>query len=264
MTDLSYTQEFYLCAVNQKGKFPWTNAEASRCLLAGAAMELLESGVVARDAKGRLVIGRAWGDGTVERPLGEAAAGDGLVRPAEAQETAYQAPPEPAEPGPAGEPGAYLRPLYEEIAGFPKPKALDGLAEYYLMGLTSKHLARLMQAIGASLWEAECADVIPDDDPARIRYAPRHDATMRVVEKIRSEVLEAGAMPDDMLTLVFLLDRSGIIRDYFSKIDVAALKARLKEVRQSPVPSAAREMLDKIDQDMAVMMAVISASTVIH
>ena len=263
MSDLSYTQEFYLCAVNAKGKFPWTNEEALRCLLAGATMELLESGVIARDAKGKLHAARAWGDDAVaERLLGDdspyhdaSRTPDPLARPAGANtvddRAAYaELAPEPTA---TGEPGAYLKPLFDAIAGFPKAKGVDGLVEFYLFGVNPKPFARLVQAIGASLWDAECADQVPGDDQ---RYAPRRDATMRVIEKIRAEVLEAGSMPDDMVTLVYLLDRANIIRDYFSKIDAAALKARLKEVRASAVPSPAREVLDKIDQVSALMVAV--------
>jgi len=212
MTDITYTQQFYLCAVNSKGKFPWGNEAASRCLLAGATLELLDSGVITLDVEGTLGVACAWGDWTVSRPLGGAAAYEVLTDVA-------------VEPAATGEPGAYLQPLYDTIAGFAKPTGLDGLAQVYLYGLDTDPQALLVQYIGASLWEMECADAVPGDNPAKQRYAPRGDATLTVVGKIRAEVLEADAPAVGPLTLAYLLNRAGIARDCVGKPDAARLKA---------------------------------------
>lgn len=61
MTNLSYTQEYFLCAVNGKGNIPALNdAEISACFIVGGITELLHHGYIARDEKDRLIAGRAW------------------------------------------------------------------------------------------------------------------------------------------------------------------------------------------------------------
>ena len=60
MERLSYTQEFYLVSVNEKGKM--RTLERHVCFVVGGMMELLEGGYIERDIKNRLVAARAWDD----------------------------------------------------------------------------------------------------------------------------------------------------------------------------------------------------------
>jgi hypothetical protein len=50
------------------------------------------------------------------------------------------------------------------------------------------------------------------------------------------------------------LDLSRVIRDYFSKVEGAALKARLKEVRASEVYVSVKHMIDYL---MAAVVAIV-------
>ena len=244
MSDLSYTQELYLCAVNEKGKLmTMRRDEASAGLVAGVTMELLELGLVALDDKDKLVVSKSWG-----------AADD---QPEE--DYPFEEPSGPL----AKEPPSYLRGPYETIAAFKKPSGIDKVAEHYLFGMSGKPFQGLLREVGASLWAVECADEVPGKDGAKKRYAPRREATMRVIEKLRAEFLEAGAMSDETVCLALLLDRSGLIRDYFSKIERATWKARVKEVRQSELAGPAKAMFEHIDAAItAVMVCVMAASTV--
>ena len=57
MSNLSYTKEFFLLAVNGKGYIPaLKEKEIYSCLLAGGIMELINEGMVFKDEKGRLSI----------------------------------------------------------------------------------------------------------------------------------------------------------------------------------------------------------------
>jgi hypothetical protein len=194
MNDLSYTQEFYLCAVNAKGNIPaLDDGSIPACFVAGGIMDLTDRGLIASDEKDRLVIAKPWDDTL-----------------------------------------PYLKPLYEKIASFEKPKdAADIAAEHYVFG--GKALNALLSAIGLSLVEAGCADDLTANGlfKEKIKYIPKPEAATRVIEKVRAEFLEGGTITDETRNLAALLDRGNLIRNYFSKVETAALKKRIKEVRTS-------------------------------
>ena len=51
MKDLSLTQEYLLCTLNEKGKYSSFDMEKGACLVAGGVLELLMDGVVCLDGK---------------------------------------------------------------------------------------------------------------------------------------------------------------------------------------------------------------------
>lgn len=63
MSELSYTQEYFLCAVDKKGSIPaYKSAQAPACLLVGGIMELFGKGFIAHDEKNKLVIAKPLDD----------------------------------------------------------------------------------------------------------------------------------------------------------------------------------------------------------
>jgi len=60
MSDLSFTQEYYLCAVNSKGNSPLDGGEFSACLVIGDLMEMLGQGLISKDEKNRFSAARPW------------------------------------------------------------------------------------------------------------------------------------------------------------------------------------------------------------
>jgi hypothetical protein len=63
MKQLSYTQEFFLCAVNKKGDIPALKAaEVSACLSIGTILELLDHGYIEKGEKDKLAIVKPWDD----------------------------------------------------------------------------------------------------------------------------------------------------------------------------------------------------------
>jgi hypothetical protein len=218
MNALSYTQEYFLCAVNEKGNPPALDDTFPACLVAGAVMELLSHGYLTRAEKNKLVVGKVWDDGL-----------------------------------------PYVRPLYETITSYKKPKDAKGIAEDYLMGLSTKSFNELFAAIGISLVKAECADELTVQGllKEKIKYVPKAEAVTRIIEKVRAEFLEDGLVTDETLCLTALLDKSALLRNYFSKVEKETLKKRIKEVRQSEASASIREMLDYIDELMAALIIVI-------
>jgi hypothetical protein len=221
MQTLSPTQEYYLCAVNNKGNPKSLKSdEVTACLLVGGIAELVEQGLIARDEKKRFVVVGAW-DGS---PL-------------------------------------YLKPLYETLASFKKPKSIKGLAESYLLGLNHKLPDELMATIGASLAAANCADELTEQGllKNKAKYAPKPEAVMRVIEKVCAEFLEESAATDETLCLAAFLDKSGLIRDYFSKVEKETLKKRLKEVRESEASASVKQVLDEITTVYGVIAITVNA-----
>jgi len=58
--ELSYTQEFYLAAVNAKGKI--RTLERAVCFVVGGMMELIEGGFIERDIKNKLIAAKPLED----------------------------------------------------------------------------------------------------------------------------------------------------------------------------------------------------------
>jgi hypothetical protein len=219
MKTLSYTQEYFLCAVNEKGNMPALDDTFPACLVAGAVMELLSHGYLIRAEKDKLVAGKVWDDGL-----------------------------------------PYVRPLYETITSYKKPKDAKGIAEDYIIGSSSKSFNELFAAIGISLVKAECADELTVQGllKEKIKYVPKAEAVTRIIEKVRAEFLEDGTITDETLCLAALLDKSALLRDYFSKVEKETLKKRIKEVRKSETSASLREILDYIDELMAMMIIAMS------
>lgn len=120
---------------------------------------------------------------------------------------------------------------------FKKPKNTKGIAEVYVSSLSSKPLNELISVIGVSLVESGCADELTVQGliKEKIKYVPKAYAVTSVIEKVRAEFLESGTLTDETLCLAALLDKSGLIRNYFSKVENGTFKKRIKEVRESEV-----------------------------
>jgi hypothetical protein len=136
MNELSYTQEYFLCAVNGKGNIPELKSpEISACLITGGILELLDRGFIARNEKNKLSARKPWNNAA-----------------------------------------PYLKPLYDTIAAFKKPKDVISAAEPYLLG--GKSLSGLMTLYGTSLVAVGCADETVTQGllKAKTKYVPKPEA----------------------------------------------------------------------------------------
>jgi DNA polymerase III delta prime subunit len=64
---------------------------------------------------------------------------------------------------------------------------------------------------------------------------------------------------DETLCLAAFLDKSGLIHDYFSKVEKETLKKRLKEVRESEAYTSAKQVLDEITAVYVVIAITVNA-----
>lgn len=87
-------------------------------------------------------------------------------------------------------------------------------------------------------------------------FAPKKEAVTGVIEKIRAELLEDGDVSEDVIALTVLLDKSGQLKEYFSKYEQKELKEKLEVIRKSEAGTTVKELLWYIDSlDASIMIS---------
>ena len=229
MKDLTLTQEYFICAVNDKGKLSSFNVDRLVCLLASGMLELLLSGCISIDGGKKRILSGSGKSVSVTGPL-----------------------PEEKE---------FLRPLYDYL-NQGKPVKMEKLLEDYHYSFSGKRMNSLIDSIGESLAEeglAQAADAGLFEGVRR--FLPTKDAINRVVDLARSELLEDEEVTEDIAALVILLEKSGVIREYFSRYEQKEMKERLTAITQSPEGAMVKEMLDYVNSmldTIAVLITVFS------
>ena len=206
MKNLSFTQEFFLCALKPHGSTTLTNStESSTCLLAGGILELLMDGYISIDDKKKMFINK---DLSTDK--------------------------------------MYLTPIYELIKNN-KPMKIETIAEKYAFDFTLPN--EFFKSVGYSI----VADgyVVKEANQGlfknKVRFFPNEKEVTKVVEKLRAELLEEGNVSDEAIVLGALLNKSGLIKKYFSKYEMQKLNDRLKEIKQSEAGVLIKQMVDYID-----------------
>lgn len=213
MKDLSVSQNYLICALNESGKLSALNM-GPVCLLAGGLIDLIAAKSIAIDDDKKL---------RVTGGLGEE----------------YQ----------------YLNSIYTFIKDS-KPMKIDQLALEYAFTFSDKHIKALFNDVGTSLAVLE---YVSAENGGLFGNTPRFIPDMKIVDhviqNIRAELLENGALSDTIIALASLLDRSNQMKRYFSKYEKDQLKERLKEIRNSSANKLVKEMIDSIDTMIAVIAA---------
>lgn len=207
MKDLSFTQEFFLCALKPKGSTTLTNStQSSICLLAGTLLELLKGDYIEIDDKKKKV----------------------LIK----QEIFPEK--------------KYLSCIYEFIKSN-KSMTVETIAEK--CAFDSKEPDELFLLVGHSL--VEDGYVVKESGKGlfknKVSFIPNEAEVTKVIEKLRAEFLEQGKISDEVVVLGALLNKSDLIKNYFSKFEVQKLNERLKEVRQSEAGILIKKLIEYID-----------------
>lgn len=215
MKDLSFTQEFFLCALKPKGSTTLTGSiESSTCLLAGVLLELLMDGYIAIDDKKKVLINQELSSDKM-----------------------------------------YLASIYEFIQNN-KPMKVETIAEKYAFDF--KKPDELFRLVGSSLVKGSYASEESGKGlfKNKVGFIPNENEVTKVIEKLRAEFLEQGEISDEVVVLGALLNKSGLIKEYFSKYEVQKLNERLKEIKQSEAGVLVKKLVDYID----IWFVIISAS----
>ena len=210
MRDLTLSQEYLLCAVNEKGRLPHLGVERTVCLVAAALLELQLEGCVA----------------VVTGPL------------------------------PEGQ--AHLRPLYAFV-NRPKPIRKEKLLEEYTYTVTDAQRDELLESIGRSLADLGLVQPVKVGLLGKKKgYAPTPEAISGVVDMIRAELLEEGEITEDVVSLVVLMEKGNCLKPYFSAFEQKQMKQRLRALGESPTGKMVQEMVEYVENMMAIAVGLIA------
>lgn len=152
----------------------------------------------------------------------------------------------------------YLNSLYTFIKNS-KPLKIEKLASEYTFTFSDKHIKLLIKDIGASLVSLGYATA---NNVGLLRktacFIPNTKIIDNIIQNIRAELLENGAVSDNTIALVSLMDKDKQIKKYFSTYEKDELKLRLKQIKDSDSNKLVKKMIDYIEM---MVFAVIVSST---
>lgn len=214
MKNPSLTQEYFMCVVNEKGRtvpsaLVVNHSTITVCLIVSGVSELLKNEYLTLDQ--------------TQAPT----LPTGLKQLADAASLTINKP--------LGEDFAYLKPIYDFIADSKEPVGIKNIALAFYSEYSTKHLDKLLSAMGEFLMKTGYADELPAQGflNKKIRYAPKVEFVDSIIHKIRTEFLNNDSVSEEVLSLAALLDKSTVINAYFDKKESDAFKERIKEVRNS-------------------------------
>jgi len=215
MKDLTISQKYLLCVLNEKGKLPALDTGIEVCILAGGLYDLIFSESVRIGEDKRICF-----NGELDSNLN------------------------------------HLESLHKFIKES-KSMKIDKLASEYSFTLSDKRKKQLINDIGNSLVDLglathEKGGLFANTD----YYIPKKEYIDRIIESIRAELLEEGNVSDDMIVLVSLLEKSKVIKRYFSAYEKDRLKIRINEIKETDAHKVVKEMVDYIDGLIAVFAAI--------
>ncbi len=160
--------------------------------------------------------------------------------------------------GELGEGQDYLKTFFDWIRGL-EPMKLEKIAREYCLTLTDKRLNALVIEIGNSLADRGCA-IIEKGGPlaGKPNFIPDSGEVDMVIQKIRAELLEGGAMADETVALVSLMEKSYRLKRYFSKYEARQLKTRLREIRLTPSNQLVKQTVEYVDTMIAAIIVITS------
>ena len=215
---ISHTKEFFMLAVNEKGKIPaMKQTEIYGCLLASSLMELINHGLVTKDEKERFVISNPFDDQL-----------------------------------------SYLEPLYNRLAGAKKPQRMDDLASDYLWGSKHmKELITSLRESLVEKDYKDVIDNQGLFKNKTV-YIPKFEEVIKIITKIRKQFFGEVPIEEETIRLVALLDASKLTREYFGRIDTRLLKQKLEELPDSKTRLLAKELIDSTVVMMSIITAAVT------
>ena len=152
----------------------------------------------------------------------------------------------------------YLKPLYDFV-NQQKPVKLEKILEAYNYSFKDRGY-ELVNSIGASLKdlglvEVTCTGIFGNKNV----YIPNANAVHYVVDMIRAEFLEDVEVTDDIAALIVLLDKSKLLKIYFSEFEQKEIKKKLKKITNSNTDKTIKDMVDNVEYMITMMNVLIVA-----
>ncbi len=151
----------------------------------------------------------------------------------------------------------YLEDLYTYLKE--KPRHMEKMMADFYAGSRNKKLA---EKIGESLRkDGAAAEAAGGLFGSKRVFIPEKGYKEELVEGIRAAVQEEELKPRDAV-LVWLLQQTNCLKQYFSKHETDQLKKKLKEMKKDPLNKQLAEMIDYVSDMTAVMTAVMATVAV--
>lgn len=152
----------------------------------------------------------------------------------------------------------YLKPLYDFV-NQQKPVKLEKILEAYNYSFKDRGY-ELVNSIGASLKdldlvEVTCAGIFGNKNA----YIPNSNAVHYVVDMIRAEFLEDVEVTEDIASLIILLDKSKLLKIYFSEYEQKEIKKKLKEITNSDTGKSIKDIVNTVEYMITMMSVLIVA-----
>lgn len=145
----------------------------------------------------------------------------------------------------------YLEALYTYLKE--KPRTMEKTMTDFYAGSRNRKLA---EKIGESLYK----DGVAAEDAGGLFgskrvFIPEKDYKEELAAIIRSAVREEEMSPRDV-ALIWILQQTNCLKQYFSKHETDQLKRKLKEIKKDPLNKQLANMIDYVSDMTAVMAAV--------
>lgn len=152
----------------------------------------------------------------------------------------------------------YLKLLYDFV-NQQKPVKLEKVLEAYNYSFKDRGY-ELVNSIGASLKdldlvEVTCAGIFGNKNA----YIPNSNAVHYVVDMIRAEFLEDVEVTEDIASLIILLDKSKLLKIYFSEYEQKEIKKKLKEITNSDTGKSIKDIVNTVEYMITMMSVLIVA-----
>lgn len=211
MQELSITQKFMLCVMNDKGRISGLDTDKFVCLVASGLLELYYENFITLEKKKVQVIKEL-----------------------------------PAEK-------FYLKPLYDFLDQ-PSPVKLERIVEEYT--LSDKKIREFTHSLGQSLAEKEMVIVSAAGYMGKKQvYLPKKEKVYTIIDEIRKELLLCdNKITGDAVCLTLLLDKSRMIKRYFSSYEQKEIRYKLKKLTDSETNILIKNMMDYLEELFVMMM----------
>lgn len=152
----------------------------------------------------------------------------------------------------------YLKPLYDFV-NQQKPVKLEKILEAYNYSFKDRGY-ELVNTIGASLKDLGLVEVTRTGVFGnKNAYIPNSNAVHYVVDMIRAEFLEDVEVTEDIASLIILLDKSKLLKIYFSEYEQKEIKKKLKEITNSDTGKSIKDMVNNVEYMITMMNVLIVA-----
>lgn len=152
----------------------------------------------------------------------------------------------------------YLKPLYDFV-NQQKPVKLEKILEAYNYSFKDRGY-ELVNTIGASLKDLGLVEVTRTGVFGnKNAYIPNANAVHYVVDMIRAEFLEDVEVTEDIASLIILLDKSKVLKTYFSEYEQKEIKKKLKEITNSDTGKSIKDMVNNVEYMITMMNVLIVA-----